>query len=74
MGTIFQDFSSNLKKFYLAITTGKSFDVIADMSNTLNKINLHGSELLLYIFKVMGDQIIFLVLSIVSSIIFFYEI
>lgn len=54
---------------YYSSTTSSSPNVIAGMTNTLNKININGIDLLELIVRVMGDDIIFLILSLVSFII-----
>ena len=65
----FSWFNLNIRGLYAAMTTGHSLDVIAQMGSTLDKIGLHGFEFVKFVIKVMGDEIIFLALSIIAAII-----
>ena len=65
----FPGFYPNIRSLYTALTTGHGPDIIAGMRSILDKINLHGLEFLKYVIKVMGDDIIFLALSIIAAII-----
>ena len=65
----FQRFHLNLELLYTAMTTGRSPDVIAQMGSRLDKIGLHGFEFVKLVIKTMGDEIIFLALSITAAII-----
>jgi hypothetical protein len=65
----FQAFNLNIRSLYTALTTGQSLDVIAQMGSTLDKINLHGLEFIKHVIKMMGDEIIFLALSLIAAII-----
>ncbi|MCZ7355874.1 MAG: hypothetical protein O8C66_08885 [Candidatus Methanoperedens sp.] len=67
----FQGFKINIHLLYNALTTGYGQDVIAQMGERLNKINVHGLDFVNLILKIMGDDIIFLVLSIIAAIILF---
>jgi len=65
----FPQFYLNIRSLYTALTTGHSPDVITQMSATLDKINVHGFEFVKLLIKIMGDDIIFLVLSTIAAII-----
>lgn len=67
----FPQFHPNIRSLYTALTTGHSPNVIAQMSATLDKINVHGFEFVKLVIKIMGDDIIFLSLSIVAATIIF---
>ena len=67
----FQRFHPNIINFYVSITTGISPNVIDSMGNTLDKINLTGIDFLEFILRSMGDEIIYLILSLASFIILF---
>lgn len=67
----FQKFNANIRGLYSALTTGHGPDAIAEMGEQLNKINIHGVDFVNLTLKVMGDDIIFLVLSMIAVIILF---
>lgn len=63
----FKTFQLNLDRIYDAIISGNSpTNVIQGMSDRLNKVDVHGIELVKIILKIMGDDLIFLFLSICS--------
>ena len=64
----FQKFHLNLKNLYYSITSGSSPSAIAVMGGKLEKIDIHGFDFLKLCFKIEGDEIIFLFLSLVSFI------
>lgn len=61
----FQIFYPNIKGLYNAITTGNSPNAIADMGDTLDKINIHGIEFIKLFLKIMGDEVVFLLLFLI---------
>lgn len=63
----FKTFQFNLMRIYDAIISGSSpTNVIQGMSDRLNKVDVHGIELVKIILKIMGDDLIFLFLSFCS--------
>lgn len=64
----FKVFHNNIKKIYLSITGGYNLDPIAQMGGTLDKMDLSTLEFLELIVKLMGDTIIFLILSAIAFI------
>lgn len=67
----FQGFNVNIINLYNSITKGHGPDALVQMAEKLDKINIHGIDFLNLIIKIMGDDIIFLVLSIIAVIIIF---
>jgi len=67
----FKTFHANLRGLFNAFTTGQGPDAIAQMGGQLNKINIHGFDFVNLTLKIMGDDIIFLILSIITIIILF---
>lgn len=67
----FQGFNANIINLYTSITKGHGPDAMAQMGEKLDKINIHGIDFLILIIKIMGDEIIFLILSVIAVIIIF---
>ncbi len=67
----FKKYHNNVRNLFEAFTTGQGPEAIAQMGEKLNKINIHGLDFVNLTLKIMGDDIIFLVLSIIAIIILF---
>lgn len=65
----FPVFDNNIRRLFNAIMNDVSVNNIANMEITLNKINFDYFDFMEYIIKTMGDEIIFLVLTIIAAII-----
>lgn len=63
----FKTFEPNIRNIYQAIITGFSPNVIAEMGGTLEKINVHGISFIKLLFKIYGDEIIFLSLTFIAA-------
>lgn len=62
----FQQFNLNIKLMYNSITIGSSPDVIASMGETLGKLDLSVLQFIILFIKVMGSELIFLLLLLIS--------
>lgn len=65
----FSIFERNIHGLYNAATGGESLNVIADMQTTLNKIHFDYIDFIILTIKVMGDEIIFMFLTIIAFLI-----
>jgi hypothetical protein len=63
----FQQFNTNIKMLYVSIITDSSPDIIASMSDTIqNKLKLTHLEFIDLLINSMGDELIFLMLFLLS--------
>ncbi|CAG0999431.1 hypothetical protein METP3_03194 [Methanosarcinales archaeon] len=67
----FKKFNTNIRNLFDALTTGHGPEAIAEMGKQLDKINIHGLDLVNLVLKMYGDEIIFLILSFITVIILF---
>jgi hypothetical protein len=65
----FSLFERNIHGLYNAVTTGKSLNVIAEMESTLNRINFNYIDFIIITIKIMGDEIIFIFLTVIAFVI-----
>ncbi|GAH09231.1 unnamed protein product, partial [marine sediment metagenome] len=67
----FRGFYPNIRILYLALRLGQSSRVIDAMNITLDKIGIYGIDFVKLLIKEMGDNIIFLALTMVATVILF---
>lgn len=63
----FRRFHANFQNIFYSILKGGHFSALNQMTESLDKIDIHGFELLSLIFKMMGDEFIFLMFSFLAA-------
>ncbi|GAH58236.1 unnamed protein product, partial [marine sediment metagenome] len=67
----FRKFYPNIRYLYASLLTGQSLDKIGSMKSVLDMIGINSLDFLKLLITEMGDNIIFLILSIVATFILF---
>lgn len=60
------EFNTNISLFWQQITSGFGSGKVAELTSSLNKINVHGIDFYILVFKMFGADLILIVLSIIG--------